>query len=336
MHIYLHVGAGKCGSSSIQRHFSENNIIERFAYGALRVDGKIIEGDAVKRRARLSESNYAASYTFNQLIDKKFSDNLKNSLSILSKRYDSLLLSSEAWMNKNEIFSNLDSVFSDYQVTVIVVIRPPVKWYNSAWWQWGVWESDSVERWVNNRKVVCPEQWGDCVQAYSEISFVSSIHVLNLEGDLIQSLCNILHINNSPTVTDIKHNTGSSFELLSFMKQNRVLRPRPHDSRNEFVLNKYLKARSKAPWVLSEFLIEDILRRNERNYKLLSDYSSDLDFLQQRSWWDKGYYDKHQCSNLSLELDVETISSMLEEAYSIIISLDKKNKRLNEYLTKQL
>lgn len=322
MKIFLHIGAGKCASSSIQNFFSFNNVISDFGYVALLNNGKILDSTSVKNKAESSPTNYAASSNFENGIDFSFVSTFKSEIDRLSKSYNKILLSSEGWGAHARSLDQLMSCLQGHDVEVIYIVRPPVLWVNSAWWQWQQWEdTPDVDKWVKTSNVA--HQWFDTFSEFDSLASVSCTHLLSLQKNILKQVADIIGID--VDLTEGVHNSASSSELLNFFRANRSLRKEPHDSGGEFILNKYLKQRSGVDWVLSEENVNTILSNSKKFCEKLAVYISNEDIALNRLWWDldeyRGKIDSLNRDNIP---SYDDLSSMLEEAYHVIINLDDK------------
>ncbi len=331
MKIYFHIGAGKCGSSALQEYFSYNNSHEYygFLYGAVAKNGSIAIKNEVENRAQKSPYNYCSSCSLITLQDE-FLANFKSSLLLLSNKCDTLLLSNEGWINESDVFHTLSDVLNCYECEVIMLIRPPVLWLNSAWWQWGAWSNVELDLWLSrNIKNVC---WSSFYDKFQLVDFIKKVHVIPLSNDIVNSVNEIVSL---PLIEEReKSNVSSGNNLLRFFELKRTLRPSPHHSNIEFALNRYVKNTGKPDWVISRLNITKILKRTyESNLKLLENMSnSDKELvLNDNSWWGKGYY-AHYDDRLRIEYNpsYDELSGQLEEAYQIIFLLDKKIRDLHD------
>lgn len=321
MKIYLHIGAGKCASSTIQNYFSYNHSADGFMYGCLREAGHVIFGNDVKNSAIISPGNYAVSWSFKTETDDEFELKFRESLALIATKTDRLLLSCEGWSSKAPDFEKLSRVFEPYEVEVIFIVRPPVQWMNSAWWQWHQWSKDKVDPWANKANVA--KGWVDAYESFKALPFVGKVNVLALHRGILKDIGDLVGVD---VVSHEKvHNSASSSELLNFFKVKRSLRKGPHDAQSEFVLNKYLRKRSGSDWVLSAKNIENILQNTKQSCETLAGLISNVDIKADGLWWDVASYENKVAKlQRNKRLNRQVLASMLDEAYHIIIDLDKK------------
>lgn len=321
MKIFLHIGHGKCASSSIQQYFSNNHTQDGFAYGCLREDGSIEVGEGLKNKAKIEPTGYQNSIDFKKIDSKDWKLNLLKSIDVLSSEFDSLLMSNETWNWEldNEIFK---FIVDSFYVEIIYIVRPPVQWINSAWWQWGNWGKEGLDSFVNKNLA---KLWLENYNKMQSFGKIGKIHLLSLNSNIMEDVLNILRLKASYDKSKVT-NGASSRELLSFMSMNRELRKGPHDSAKEFILNKYLKYRSRSDWVLSHENVQSILDLNKSSSLELSKYIENEDVLDNKFWWDVSAY-KNEKMNRNVELTKAELNDLLLESYNIILSLDGELKR---------
>uniref|UniRef100_UPI0023F13DD1 hypothetical protein n=1 Tax=Pseudoalteromonas marina TaxID=267375 RepID=UPI0023F13DD1 len=326
MKIYLHIGAGKCASSTIQNYFSYHYANGGFSYGCLREGGEILYGSRVKHAAMISPGNYGVSWSLKSSVDDEFKSQFRESLKKISKTTETLLLSSEGWSNKVDLFGQMESVFEGFDVAVIMIVRPPVLWMNSAWWQWQQWMKVDLDSWANRANVA--HRWLSSYQSFKRLSYVSEIQVLALNPNILKDVGGILGVEIQDS--DRKHNSASSSELLNFFKMKRSLRPDAHEPQSEFVLNKYLRKRSPSDWVLTAENIENILSNSRSSCQRLAKVIKNEDITKNSLWWElDAYDDKIDKLRRNRKLNRVVLASMLEEAYQVIIDLDKDKRIKN-------
>ncbi|WP_133152919.1 hypothetical protein [Vibrio breoganii] len=327
MKIYLHIGVGKCASSSIQSFFSKNFKQDTFAYACLNKDGTIDTGRKLRVQAQNIASDYRKSCSL-EGIDRLFLANFELSLTKLSSSYQSILFSNELWIESEEQFSYLSSVLSKYTVEVIMVVRPPVLWMNSAWWQWGRWSGISEDEYVSKN---VSKQWLNAYNFYNSLPYINKVHVLSLSDNVMDSVFRIVGFNGSNLPVP-KSNQASSQELLTFMTDNRELRTGVHNAAKELILNKHLKSRTKANWVLSKSNIESLLEKTRESNVELSRLIVNENICENSAWWDSSFY-KDRVMERNHQIDHSTLNSMLLEAYQLIIRLHhQKSTPIPKYL----
>lgn len=292
--IVLHIGAGKCGSSALQAYLSQNPILKTSAgevvfYGALGVDGKIITRGAVKYKANCSIFQYSSSVLLSNTDEQVFRENLENSLASIES--DIIVLSCEGWLGQASLAREKLQCLVGYQTEVLMYVRPPVEWLNSAWWQWGAWNGVSFDQWYPSS--IESTHWVSYVKQWREVNFVGKLIVRALPKDIIADFNQLLSISNSNS-TGSRSNASLPGSVLRVFQQNQDLRPSAHDSRIDFSISRRLsKISSRPDWVISEQRIVDTIKTSESFTRELLQFM-DLDQQKQvtnnKAWWDVAYY----------------------------------------------
>lgn len=337
MKVYLHIGAGKCGSSSIQNYFSNNvSFSHRSAYCVLNKKGEIFSGKRITLESKRNIYDYQASSSF-RAFDSHFEKaclNITTSLSKLSEQFDVIVLSNEGWLEEVNSLERIMPFFDGCDVEVLLFVRPPVEWVNSAWWQWGQWCDIDINKWyVRN---IAKTLWFDYYKSFSALEGITAVSVFAIEGDVLNQLSS--HLDFDYESKNNNANKSSDYRLLSFFKENRKLRPGPHDSQLEFCINRHIQSVGKPDWVLSCKQVGHILNQTQdSNDKLLTIIKNPDAVKNDPRWWGRGFYkdaDKWLVQNRGLSR--EDLSSMLVEAYEKIFELDLalRNKKAKGWLNK--
>jgi len=331
MKIYLHIGAGKCGSSSIQNFFSYNpDLGDRKAYCAINADGFIHESDDIRVLASRNVYDYLSSVSLSVFYgNQERRNNLKNSLHDLSSKYDEVLFSNEGWLDESTLFEELSDVFECYDVEIIFVVRTPVEWLNSGWWQWGQWSGASLDDWLDAN--IIKTDWYSYYELWNRISVVNEVRTLCLSQDILKEFSSIINFDYIPLKSN--SNISSDYRLLRFFKERRALRPSPHSPQIEFSLNRYLQPIGKPDWVISRDKVAKIFRLTEHNNeKLLKVLFNPEAFESDPRWKGDGYYkDIDKKLALDVKLTEEQLLDMLEESYKVIHELDRELRNVQSH-----
>ncbi|WP_096739051.1 hypothetical protein [Pseudoalteromonas atlantica] len=320
MKIFLHIGAGKCGSSSIQNYLTYNNrLSERKCYATIDVDGSIALGEKLINRAKANIFDYSSSVSLRHL-DDGFKKKLKNSLELLSHNYDEVIFSNEGWLEEIDKFSLLDDVFNGYVVEVIFIVRSPVEWINSAWWQWGQWSGHKLDDWINAQ--IPKVKWYDYYNNWNSLPYISKVNVFSLSTDILYEISQLIDFKYIPN--ERQANASSDYRLLRFFKLARELRKDEHSPHIEFSLNRYLTSIGKPDWVISKKNIGAILSLSSKSSAAMKELIINSNIEKDDRWWGNGYY-KFIESKLNIDADLEKkeLIEMLKEAYIVIHELDK-------------
>ncbi len=323
MKIYLHIGSGKCASSSIQQHFSYNNIQGKFAYGSLRADGSIAIGHDIYSCTLRIANNYINSTCFSKnTLSQSFLSTLTTSLQECSYFFEYLFLSFEWWYCDSGYFDKLSCILSKYDVEVIFIIRNPVEYYNSAWWQWGNFDESitSIEAYIQKQNIAAI--WLKAYFAFKKIAYVKKVHLLALNKNILSQLYAIMNISHNKLCINERNNTASGAGLLFFLSLNKKLRP-THGVGMEFLLNRYVSKGLPTPWVLSKENVAYILESTKEYCTELAKYITNDTILKDVRWWNiDSYKNNIACMTRNIHISSQEILRMLKEAYEIIIKLN--------------
>ena len=241
---HLHVGAGKCGSSSIQAFFTRNphhTLTDglHLEYCALSQHG-LLRGDAIARRRRQSISGYIPSVgklNFPSPIHHKASNQI-------SRIERDLLFSCEGWLHQLQApkrafqLAGLWSGQGERELLFYMFVRPPVGWINSAWWQWGAWSKvQSFEKWLEGAIKVTA--WGPMYTQINDYPFSKQTTIMPLRDNVLHQLSDSMGISRSADM-DSRTNTTLPYEILSLYSTCPQLRPHPHTPLMDFVALKAL------------------------------------------------------------------------------------------------
>jgi len=293
---FAHIGAGKCGSSAIQTHFSKHPEMNYLAggiltYGALTSQG-LLCGSAIRKKLNHSISGYVSSAS-NAQITKWNQKTYKKNIGQMARCPNDLFLSCEGWLSLFRTQSGIDRIMpllsggGRREVRLAAFVRPPVKWINSAWWQWGAWEKGvDFETWLKGAIRAC--DWSSLLR---NIPAETELIVRPVLGDVVGQMCDIIGCEMPQASAQIS-NKSLSAEFLSLFLQFRDLRPSPHAAVSDFLATRAV-AQSEfsyrgTPWVLSPEHIDLIIERTrETNLELLGfmDASDRTRIENDAAWW---------------------------------------------------
>ncbi len=282
----------KCASSAIQSALSSSEFYVSngdILYVEINANGSLVYGENLLIKAKQSPFQYSASVPIETLLllDDNQIQKIKKELELLLNDYKAIILSNEGWGVKpeqvNTFFESLFDEKKAYEVIVIGYIRPQVDWFNSAWWQWGAWTENSLDRWLGHS--LEHVNWYRVIKEWNNLLWVDKIIIRILNSDVISDFMGII---NAKFTNNTISNKSLSGILLRFFQFNRELRIDSHDSEIEFILTRWLDfEKQETPWVLGQKQVENILNHHkEGNTKLLSlldDESRQL-FLKDTRW----------------------------------------------------
>jgi hypothetical protein len=333
--IVLHVGGDKCGSSSIQSYLTKNPTPERLGNQSLQysclLSSGILGPSDITKQAGSSISGYVSSADIADL------QSMKTTTRDLVRRFTSdtsigQIFSCEGWLRSLTYSNNLDFLLNllsppsaNNVVEIYAFVRPPVKWINSAWWQWGAWSDDAdFEKWL--QKAISATSWSNFLSPYIRNERLFQARVMPIQGDVVKQFCETVGINHVP-YENSNSNVSMPLEVIKLMKQYRHHRPSPHYTKAEFLLARSL-SRSKSkydptPWVLDLNHIKQIISMTKKSNLDLLDFMSDADrtaVMNDPSWWDSSFYkdriavDPFDPGNISSNQALKMASDLLDFA----------------------
>ncbi|MGB0905251.1 MAG: hypothetical protein ACPGVJ_10165, partial [Mangrovicoccus sp.] len=178
----LHIGAPKCGSSSLQSVLSltpsfKNQSGQAYDYLSVDPKGQILKGDGLALAARRSPFGYMSAPDLpgdnieaeNARFHKMFQQSISDTDAVP-------VFSSEGWMARANRFAEAGFLErAGIEAEVVLFVRPPIEWLNSAWWQWGVWCDVTLQHWM--RANIKMTKWAKWAQSWSNVPGVSKVHL---------------------------------------------------------------------------------------------------------------------------------------------------------------
>lgn len=268
--LLLHIGAPKSGSSTIQsalgHHLTgkrglKNNLGETIKYACLLKNDEVLIGPSLLKAHSRSISNYIAS--------DRLPDNVEDILKRLDKleksveKDDVVILSNEGWANGlSQSFKDALNRFS-IPVEILFIVRAPVDWMNSSWWQWGAWSGLSLEDWIKSQ--MPSVDYYSQYEHWNGLDIVESINIYEISQGLIGSLENFLNLSADSLRIQNNVNVGTNFSLLRHLINNKEKYGRKvHDPQVEFKLNKLLNLPNYPPpfvipHAMAKFIIKNTI-----------------------------------------------------------------------------
>ena len=338
----LHIGAGKCGSSAIQTAFSRQPFLGSDRNGGVQYvvvgpDGSLRAGDAMANSVEGTVEGYFSSVSAKDLaaLPSATLDRLARQMANVAGEGGRLVLSHEGWLNEYPVFQKsrlLHKLGLDCEV--VVYVRPPVEWLNSAWWQWGAWSGVPFNRWFRHHlERVC---WHDRLAHWFGMEHVGRVTLRVLPNDVVSDFCSVLNI---PPIQSNRNNTSLPGSVLRLFQRHRELRPGPHDSAIDFVLSRHFgELGDSPPWVLGQKRVAQIMEETrESNLRLLDclDEVSRIAMRDDPRWWDaKAFADRKRKPAMTQAPDPDALDQLAARALKVIWELDDENRQLRKSLVK--
>lgn len=260
--LILHIGAAKCASSSLQSYLSEKFVSNdfqtspyagRYKYLSVFADGRVGDG--------------LASYPFAEIAAQPLAI-FEAALAQLEPG-QSAIMSCEGW--GPEIMQlDLAAVFARLNVAleIFCVVRPPIEWINSGWWQWGVWSGQSIADWV--QQAIPNTLYADWLQAYARLPGLQRLEVVDLSQQPLARFKAFLGVDDD---WDQRVNVATHPALLEHLiKFKEHYQRLPHDSSVERRLNSLLKLPSaRVAMALNQEMRSSILVQTQASARRLLD-----------------------------------------------------------------
>lgn len=294
--IVLHIGAPKCGSSSIQTLLSQSARIEdqklkrNFRYFVIDGTGAIQFDGLLSHRMRGDGVQYLSSVPL-EMIPDKFISSMQQILETIDVG-DVPILSCEGWAKEAGHFRTLDPFAQlGLKVHVILFVRPPIDWINSGWWQWGVWSGTGLDEWVDSGLAVV--DWLAQAQEWEDIPGVENVEVLSISDGVIPQFTDALQL--SGNYAEITANAASPPALIDYLLRNKRFGRTTHNRVVEERIKDILgPGKHKAPFVIRKDLQAKIIENTaEQNYKLaafISNAEKRKMFLEDQRYFDHSTY----------------------------------------------
>ena len=308
--LIIHIGLSKCASSTLQNFFSLNLSDRRLdkEYCAISQNGSLLKGSKLREIAVNSPYKYCAS-----TLDFNNDHLLKMSLEKMKSEFNdkSVIISNEGLSNEQVVTRKLAYTFDSIEVPIKIfaITRPPVDWFNAAWWQWGCWSEMSLEEFFQTNKHI--NMYANIMQ-WKKLNSVTEIAISDISQKPIESFLQFMGIDES-SFTEKTINKSSSADLIRFLIKNKKRYNRTiHNPTIEFILNSLLSDNSKKPPFVASFrMAQQILNYNFKDNKNLLDVMnwsqvpiSDLN---------REKYINYNCYSKNTEFN---FSDFLQESYS--------------------
>lgn len=325
--LILHIGAGKCGSSSLQSYLSQNSVHTsrhglKYEYVAIGGNGRPIREENLKNYTAQSLYGYAC-YPPIGANGKQLDIILQSANTLRAMNRDDItpILSCEGWINEYKQFTESGVLEKIGLVTdVVLYVRPPLDWINSAYWQWGAWTKVDFERWLKNAH--SGVFWDDFAEGWRNVPNVRNVQMRLATNDIVTDFMQLIECDLQEPARNL--NLGSSGDFLRFLQRNRNYRTDPHSPLVEFLFNRVIAQKSsRTPWIIEPKWQDWVFQRLGDRYKSLYNYLSKADWeaVQGDSrWWNSIYYLDREVEDSASVNDIEGADRLISQLVEAIIS----------------
>lgn len=298
--IVLHIGAPKCGSSSLQSVLSKHSEFQSrsglsYSYVVATHRGTLRSGKDLNRTAKKSVFGYESSPNLVPGGDNSWLGSVAGKIRTLVDAGTTPILSSEGWMTRAKLFR--ESRFlenANLSAHVIAFVRPPLEWLNSSWWQWGIWSNTDIDKYV--RRNIEATRWNALLSAWEDVPGVERVTVRLASSDTVSSFFEVL---DSDCPEHARTNNSLPRSLLYFLDRNREFRKDAHSPQVEFAAARQLEWSQPTPWVMREdhagYVLHHLYQPNSNLLHKLSETDRRL-VENDPKWWDYAHYKMRELS----------------------------------------
>ncbi|MGB0085647.1 MAG: hypothetical protein WBP94_09790, partial [Rhodomicrobiaceae bacterium] len=333
------VGAGKCGSSSLQSALSLRPVFAsfdasaRYEYACIVPEYTgLLRGEMLIRgAAQMSPAGYCCSSAAKRWAgDENFLARLNEDFIKMAKANVIPILSWEEWLYDA-------SAFADHTILrrlglsakIVVFVRPQVPWINSAWWQWGAWSGQEFDDWLEiwAKEVTL---WADLIRSWQSVPGVRTVEVYAATRDVVAAFFRSI---GAPAPDVEVSNKSLDADLVRFFQRNREFRPNEHASEIDFVLQRCLAPSPKeTPWVIPWTKVAELTEYfRPSNEDLLSLVSpSERAFIENDpQWWDAEAYRHREVASPTPPVPtIEEVEDLARRALRAVVSLEERVRML--------
>ena len=288
--VVLHSGGPKCGSSALQTFLTQNPKM------------KTISGQKVEYWAVRSRKNLKNQISFFPVNEPKFSGGIKyvesrslgeefkvrclheifrDFVSEYSQKEKKIFVfSSESWAMR---FQDADRAGCGCEVNFRILnylsVRPQIDMLIPAYLQWAVWtDTPTLDKAFQILQEVA--DWGKQIENAAKLGV--DISIVRYTKDIIEDFCSAFEIDRDSIQRPIKKRVNGSLplEVIALMLRNRELRPGPHKSEMDFIVEDILdssdfKSEGVSLRVEPKLVKEIEVHFQESNLKLMDSLSEE-------------------------------------------------------------
>ncbi|CAB4863182.1 MAG: hypothetical protein F2786_02770 [Actinobacteria bacterium] len=292
--ILLHIGAPKCGSSSIQKTLTFNPTFGYKGGGPGPINYWLIQNGVASRSPivktlAVGQDYLASNHLLWRDLDRPCVHKCLQDLITKMESNEVAIVSGEsfgyAFLEIVENFGvKCDCAKSkDLEITVVMFIRDIFSLTESAYFQWGLWSTPTLEKWVEGGGLTISFFHGAAAQSAFQLG-CDNLVIHHLEqGSLLDPFYTVLQRwgylkNHFEMMNLLTSNSRASLDDIRLQQRNVGLRE-IHDPRTEFFLNQLRSEgnlpNAKAPNLLTESIVSTIVIRLSKDRELLQTFCSE-------------------------------------------------------------
>ena len=259
--LILHIGAPKCGSSTLQTALTQmpdmtgrdgqkyryvSTLVQSSAAARVPFTMTPVYGAALTRLGRTSPYGYTCFPNISDArLYEKCTDGIRMAYSKGRRKNHIPILSNEGWIHRHVEFADILKSLGNPPVDVVAFLRPPIEWLNASYWQWGVWTTPNLQTWMQRSGM--PYSFGMDLKAWSRIPNVR-LKVYPSKPDIVAHFAGLYGL---PLASERQSNCSSPPALIGFLLRNRRFRPHAHQPAAEFVFQRWCpKLTTRQPWAV--------------------------------------------------------------------------------------
>lgn len=239
--LILHIGAPKCGSSALQTaltmrpNLTTNGGRNLRYMAAMKLPWKVkpVRGRRLSWLGQRSAYGYVSCPNLSPRLSPKELWPVLSRVRKAGRRGGFVpVLSNEGWIHHHGQFSGLLAEWGNPPVEVLAYLRPPIEWFNAAYWQWGVWHAPDMDTWLRHADRAF--SFGEDLEAWAAIPGVR-LRVAPFRPDVVSRFAAQQGVN----LAAPSRNLSSPPSLVGVLRRTRKLRPSGHAAAIEFVFQRW-------------------------------------------------------------------------------------------------
>ncbi len=248
----------------------------------------------------------------------------------LTSNNDTIIISNEAWTDKGAVSQGVIETLGNVrcQIDVFMVCRPPVDWFNAAWWQWGAWVGDQEK--ASLLKSYQEINFWSSVQEWQRTGLINQIKIVDLSQDPLTSFLQFAGVVTDQPIRFTPSNSATDYDVLRHLIHNKEhYRRSIHNPGIEFYLNRLLKFKPRRPpgyasRAIAEAIIENSRADHERLIEMIEQTGQKLDPEVVRKYLDASSYKDLPEETLALPSQPDYSDAFVLNLVDTIISLGKE------------